>query len=136
MGVAFVIEPEKCTECKRCVVACSLHHDGYIQPMLARIGIQKRWPEAPFIHVCRFEDCEEKPCIEVCPADAIYEKDGYILIDSEACIRCGACVPACPYHGIFMNDQTGEAIKCDFCGGDPACVKECVTEAITVKEVE
>lgn len=134
MGIGFKIVPENCTECERCVSACSLAKEGYIQPLLARISIFKQWPEAPRINLCRFEDCEDKPCIDVCPADSIYEQDGYVLINAETCISCGACVSACPYGAIIMNDKTGIAVKCDFCGGDPACVKECVTAAISIKE--
>lgn len=136
MGIRFVIVPENCTECKRCVAACSLAKAGYIQPLIARIAIQKQWPEAPQIRLCRFDDCEDKPCIDTCPTGAIYRQDGYILINEEECISCGACVSACPYQAIIMNDTTGTAVKCDFCGGDPACVKECVTAAISLGEDE
>ncbi len=134
MGIGFNIQHDKCTECKRCVTACSLAKAGYIQPLISRIGIRKKWPEPPDIFLCRFEDCEDKPCIDVCPTEAIYEQDGYILISDAACSSCGACVSACPYQAITMNSKTGVAVKCDFCGGDPECVKVCVTGAITVKE--
>jgi len=30
-------------------------------------------------------------------------------------------------------DNEEPAYKCDFCGGEPACVPECVTEALRVK---
>ncbi|MBN2050269.1 MAG: 4Fe-4S dicluster domain-containing protein [Spirochaetales bacterium] len=134
MGVGFKIVPENCTECKRCVAACALAKGGYIQPLISRIGIDKRWPEAPVIRVCRFDDCDDKPCIAVCPVEAIHLQNGYVFIDEDTCISCGACVSACPYGAIFMNDKTTVAINCDFCGGDPACVKECVTAAISLKE--
>jgi len=136
MGVGFTFDLKNCTECKRCVIACSLSKSGYVRPLISRIAIKKSWPEPPAINLCRFDDCEDKPCIAVCPSEAIYEENGYILINDDACISCGACVSACPYGAIFMNDATGVAVKCDFCGGDPACVKECVTGAIAIKEAE
>jgi Fe-S-cluster-containing dehydrogenase component len=40
-------------------------------------------------------------------------------------------VEVCPFQAIRI--EQGSAYKCDFCGGDPACVPECVTEAL-VKE--
>jgi Fe-S-cluster-containing hydrogenase component 2 len=36
------------------------------------------------------------------------------------------CVPACPFDVVFIA-PTGEVLKCDLCGGDPACVKACST---------
>jgi len=32
---------------------------------------------------------------------------------------------------VNYNQATGKVIKCDLCGGDPACAKACPTEAIT-----
>ena len=99
----------------------------------SRIEIVPNWPEVPEIRVCRFEDCEGHPCIAACPVAAITESEGMVLIDAEACIGCSACVRVCPYGAIRMDD--GVAWKCDLCGGDPACVKECVTEALKRREV-
>lgn len=40
-------------------------------------------------------------CIEVCPADCIEGKDGFIsMIDEFACIKCGKCVDACPEGAV------------------------------------
>jgi Fe-S-cluster-containing hydrogenase component 2 len=36
------------------------------------------------------------------------------------------CVPACPFDTVFVA-PSGEVLKCDLCGGDPACVKACST---------
>lgn len=99
----------------------------------ARIEVLPNWPEVPEIRVCRFEDCAGHPCIGACPVTAIGVADGIVRIDAEICIGCGACVAVCPFGAIRMDD--GKAQKCDFCGGDPACVKECVTAAIQQKEV-
>ncbi len=32
---------------------------------------------------------------------------------------------------MYFNQASGKVIKCDLCGGDPACAKACPTEAIT-----
>ncbi|MCB1863435.1 MAG: (Fe-S)-binding protein, partial [Gammaproteobacteria bacterium] len=32
---------------------------------------------------------------------------------------------------VNYNHTTGKVIKCDLCGGDPACAKACPTQAIT-----
>ena len=132
MAIGFDIDAQKCTECERCMMACSLVKLGYIRLKGVRITIRRQWPELPGINVCRFDDCEEQPCIGACPADAITKRDGMVLIDRDACTGCEDCVEACPYQAIRMDDEE-LANKCDFCGGVPACVKECVTEALCRK---
>lgn len=132
-AVGFVIDVERCTECKRCMIACSLAKSGAVRMRSSRIDIVPNWPEVPEIRVCRFEDCEDHPCIESCPVTAISESDGAVLIDGEACIGCGACEAVCPHRAIRIED--GVALKCDLCGGDPACVAECVTGALRNREV-
>jgi anaerobic carbon-monoxide dehydrogenase iron sulfur subunit len=131
--MGLLIDVGRCTECKRCMIACSLAKSGGVQMKSSRIDIQPNWPETPTIGVCRFEDCAGHPCVGACPVSAISESGGLVLIDAEACIGCGACVPVCPYEAIKLVDE--KALKCDLCGGDPACVKECVTGALRNKEV-
>jgi carbon-monoxide dehydrogenase iron sulfur subunit len=131
--VGFVVDVGRCTECKRCMIACSLVKSGVVRMGVSRIDVRPHWPEAPEIRVCRFEDCEGQPCIESCPVAAISNVDGVVLIDRETCIGCGACAAVCPYRAIRL--ENGKAFKCDLCGGDPACVRECVTGAIRYLEV-
>ncbi len=126
----FIVDPEKCTECGRCTLVCSLTKEGRIQPLEARIRIERRWPDVPKIAVCRFEDCPDHPCVDTCPFNAIHIIDGKVLISEEECTGCTLCVAACPYDAIWMNKAVGKAVKCDLCGGNPACVPECVTDAL------
>lgn len=100
--------------------------------------------------------CVNPPCLPACPYEAmsINENNVVSLYLSDApegykdCIACNKCVKACEQmHGeasIFistskdrpMKTKSGRDImkyslyKCDFCGGDPACVKICPREAI------
>jgi len=110
------------------MIACSLAKSGAVRMRSSRIDIRPHWPDVPEIRVCRFEDCADHPCIEACPVAAISDSDGVVLIDAESCIGCGACEAVCPHQAI--RTESGKALKCDLCGGDPACVKECVTAAI------
>jgi Fe-S-cluster-containing dehydrogenase component len=130
MGLA--IDIERCTECRRCMIACSLAKSGDVRMRSSRIDIRPNWPDAPEIRVCRFEDCAGQPCLEACPVGAIRVERGVVLIDAERCTGCGACESVCPYRAISLED--GTARKCDLCGGEPACVGECVTEALQYRE--
>ena len=125
----FAIDPEKCTECERCMAACALVKSGKIRLREARITIERRWPETPLLHVCRFDGCPGQPCIESCPVEAIANRDGWVLIDREACNGCAACVEACSYQAIRLDEEE-RAFKCDYCGGSPACIPECATFAL------
>jgi tetrathionate reductase subunit B len=102
--------------------------------------------------------CENPPCVQVCPVGATYQTDdGVVLIDRKWCIGCGYCIMACPYGVRFFHPVTKTADKCNFCyhriskGLDPACVQACpfgarkignlkdpedpVTQEITTKRV-
>jgi tetrathionate reductase subunit B len=76
--------------------------------------------------------CENPPCVQVCPVGATYKTpDGVTLVDRSWCIGCGYCIMACPYGVRFFNPVTHTAEKCNFCyhritkGLQPACVQAC-----------
>ncbi|MEW5766904.1 MAG: DUF362 domain-containing protein [bacterium] len=48
-------------------------------------------------------------CREVCPAEAVLEKDGRLLIDYDRCIKCFCCLEMCVYGGLDI--QTSPARK-------------------------
>jgi len=39
------------------------------------------------------------------------------------------CALACPFGATLVGPEA-EVLRCDFCGGDPECVKLCETSAI------
>ena len=74
--------------------------------------------------------------MEACPVEAIFEDEkGVVLVDREKCDGCGNCVEACPY-GMIEQDEEDLAYKCDYCGGAPACVKECSPGALVYQGME
>lgn len=102
--------------------------------------------------------CEDPPCVPVCPVGATWkEKDGITVIDYDWCIGCRYCEAACPYwarrfnwgepqvpkeeinkeqHYLGNRMRTkGVMEKCTFClqrsrkGKNPACVEACPTGA-------
>ena len=52
-----------------------------------------------------------------------------MVIDSDACSGCGSCFDACTY-GMVEQGEDLISYKCDYCGGDPACVGECSAGAL------
>jgi carbon-monoxide dehydrogenase iron sulfur subunit len=114
------------------MMACVVRHDGRFGTSTARIRVAKVDAEGTDLpHVCRL--CKRAPCVAACPDDALYRNEelGAVLLRAEACTGCGACVPACPFGMVSLHPETGLALICDLCGGDPACVKRCATDAIT-----
>lgn len=76
--------------------------------------------------------CENPPCVQVCPVGATYlTPDGVVLVDRKWCIGCGYCVMACPYGVRFFHPQYHVVDKCNFCyhrisnGMKSACVDAC-----------
>ncbi len=55
-------------------------------------------------------------CSEVCPVECInpgtpVEQWPTFYIDPATCIDCGACVPECPFHAIFPEDEVPAAYQ-------------------------
>ncbi|MFO7964086.1 MAG: 4Fe-4S binding protein [Desulfobacterales bacterium] len=44
-------------------------------------------------------------CIEICPMDAIEDKDGISLVSDPRCIGCGLCVNRCPVEAIALVER-------------------------------
>lgn len=127
---SLVFYPDECLGCRICETICAVEHTGMINPERSRIKVTKDDEKGlDVVNVCL--QCEEAPCVASCPMDAISKNDDYtISIDKELCTLCGLCTEACPYGGISLDEQSGEVFVCDLCGGDPACVKWCPTNAI------
>lgn len=76
--------------------------------------------------------CENPPCIQVCPVGATYiAPGGVVLIDRDRCVGCRYCIQACPYGARFLDPRLRVADKCTWCyhritsGRRPACVEAC-----------
>lgn len=131
MVKALLVDMDKCTGCKQCSLACSLTKEDLFDPKRGRMKILKKEDIALGIPLL-CEQCDAYPCINACPEGALTrnETTGIITVDEEACTECGTCVDACTYHGIRLHPETGKALICDLCGGDPYCVQHCVPGAL------
>lgn len=117
-----------CSGCRRCEIACSMHHEGWMWPEASRVRVFMPFPGLEVPHLCA--QCKDYPCIDSCPVDALSSDPitGAVLVDSEACISCSACITACPGQIPTLHPENNKAIICDLCDGEPECVKVC-TEA-------
>jgi phenylglyoxylate dehydrogenase beta subunit len=127
---------DKCDGCGDCVPACSKHHADTTDPAHSRIKVAKD-PEENSYGVALCRQCGQPQCVMNCPSGAL-SKDGstgVVKWDKDKCVNCQLCTLACPYGGITYNGKTDHVMKCDFCDGDPACVKACPRGALELKQV-
>jgi Fe-S-cluster-containing dehydrogenase component len=165
----FVVDLTKCIGCGKCVKACraenkvpdgeyrtwveryQVMNDGSVvvdSPKMGEEGYTIYPPEVDDVRTGFFvpklcNQCNEPPCVFVCPVNATYlTSDGVVIIDYEKCIGCGYCVQACPYGARYLYPDDyeieklrGLADKCNWCyhriqrGLEPACVYVCPTKA-------
>jgi len=113
-----------CSGCRRCELACSMHHEGWMWPEASRVRVFMLFPGLEVPHLC--VQCQDYPCVKSCPVQALStDANGAVLVDREKCTSCGACIRACPGTVPYLHPGDNKATICDLCGGDPECVKVC-----------
>ncbi len=128
----LIVDSEKCTGCNTCMLVCSFVHDRRFSYERSRIRIWRDDAQGLFIPVV-CDQCEDAPCIEVCPTDALRRDEaGRVVRNAARCIGCNQCMNVCPLGAIgFSPDR--EWMKCDACasvGGDPYCAQYCTAGAL------
>lgn len=133
----IVCDESKCIGCLACVVACLDRRyesamPGDVSPRLHERKVRPAGTELYLTDSCRH--CKNAPCIGVCPMEAIgRDEHGFVVLDEDKCIGCGACKGACPWH-IPRKGRGGVYVKCNGCGGEePACVAVCPMDALSLK---
>lgn len=147
---AIVVDLDRCLACKACETACARAHSE-AEDMLEALLEGK--PLVPRVRVIAAADkavpvqcqqCEDAPCVEVCPSGALYkdETSGRTLTAAEKCIGCHACVVVCPFGAVSWSTAEERIVKCDLCEGvveegeAPSCVAACPTHARRVVRLE
>ncbi|HET8712151.1 MAG TPA: 4Fe-4S dicluster domain-containing protein [Gemmatimonadales bacterium] len=159
--MGFFTDTTVCIGCKACEVACKNWNqlpatDGGVAEMSGDSYDNTRkldgmhWRHVKFIEqfsapyegrwllmsdVCKH--CVQAGCLEVCPTGAIIRTEfDTVVIQSDTCNGCRACIAACPFGVIDINAVSGTAQKCTLCydrlgvGLEPACSKACPTDSI------
>ena len=140
MQYGFVIDHRRCIGCHACTVACKAENDVPLGDFRTWVKYVEKgtFPEVKrHFAVLRCNHCTNAPCVTICPVTALDKRpDGIVDIDRDVCIGCRACMQACPYDAIYLNEEKGTVEKCHYCahrveqGLQPACVIVCPEQAI------
>lgn len=136
MGKAYKtieIIPDQCDGCGDCVKAC-LDVKGATHPLQSRIRPLNDLKE-PFFAPTICLQCGDPACVATCPSHSLNKnpETGVVEWNQDTCVNCLLCTLACPYAGIAFDPIEEHVIKCDHCGGDPACVRACRPKALLYK---
>jgi anaerobic carbon-monoxide dehydrogenase iron sulfur subunit len=147
VGPFLLVNPERCLGCHTCELACAAAHSPAGTLIGSLMAGEPLSPRNRVVQVvgtkfptqCR--QCEDAPCVKVCPTGATYRTDTYTAVNPKVCIACRLCMMVCPFGAIHTasvrtNKHTKRAaIKCDLCvdrKDGPACVAACPTKAISL----
>jgi phenylacetyl-CoA:acceptor oxidoreductase subunit 1 len=139
MRWGMVIDLRRCVGCQTCTIACKQEHSlpGGTQWRFVADCEVGTYPDVRRVFLpMQCMHCAEPPCVPVCPTGASRRRDdGIVWIEYGACVGCGYCAVACPYHarhllrdvaGDFAEptpaerrtarpDRVGVMTKCAFC---------------------
>ena len=140
MRYGMVINLKRCIGCNSCTVACKQRNatppgvfwNGVL------IGETGTYPNSRLIQLpLQCMHCEDARCVEVCPTKACHidSKTNTVLIDKDKCIGCRTCILACPFGVPLFDKAERVTVKCDYCDGEPQCVRFCDVDAIKFIDV-
>ena len=138
-------DPEKCTQCHGCEIACKSWRSLAYGVRYRRVlnlwqgefpGVKSKTLSLACLH------CVQPECAAACPEEAISKSEikGLVIVDETICSGCGICADACPY-GVPQFDQNGLMQKCDLCNSQqlaqapPPCVDTCPGDALLFAEL-
>ncbi len=135
MNFRYKVIPDLCIGCRTCELACAFYHTRDRKPGRSRIYPLLYAPDRYVPITCL--QCDEAACVKSCMFDALRrsEATGAVELNLERCVKCMACIAACPFGCALLDDVHNEVVKCDLCGGNPACVQFCPTKALIYEKI-
>lgn len=150
---AMVIDLKRCVGCNACTVACKQEWYEKIPAGEFRSHIKEiesgKYPNLSSVFrrtACMH--CADAPCVKECPVEPVKASrktpEGITFVDDKLCVKCGACVEACPYKVRYLNADSkvnDKADSCNFCeprlkrGEAPACTVNCVGSVFTFGDI-
>lgn len=103
MNRFIMADSAKCIGCRTCEVACVVSHQDAISTdaFTPRIRVVKG---DAFTTAVGCHQCEDAPCANVCPTQAIRRGEGAWQVEQARCIGCKRCMVACPTHALSCVD--------------------------------
>ncbi len=154
----MVVDLSRCRNARKCIESCEKYHEiPPDRPFIKVLKMQDNNESSPYWMPKKCFQCDNPPCVKVCPVGATYKRsDGIVLIDNIRCIGCRFCMSACPYSARVFNwgqppekdpecayspetsipTKVGTVEKCDFCPDMlrqdklPHCITACPNGAI------
>ena len=124
----LMADSAKCTGCRLCQLACSLHHFQENNPKKSCLSIAPHFPDPGVFVVGTCTQCGK--CAEVCPVECILQNEkGVYYIDGDECTGCLQCVEECPEDVMFTHPDYEIPFKCTLAG---ECVYYCPYGALHV----
>ncbi len=115
-GPFILVNPERCLGCHTCELACAAAHTKAGSIIGAVLAGERLQPRNTVVQVdsvklstqCR--QCEDAPCVKVCPTGATYRTETYTAVDVRRCIACRLCTLVCPFGAIHIEDRGRQRI--------------------------
>ena len=131
----IVYDAQLCTGCRYCEVVCAVWHCGRIEVSRSRIRILFREDGTTERYAAvNCQHCDDPICAAVCPSEALQkdERTGWVMPNASKCVGCELCVLSCPLAVPCFDAELKVVVKCDFCLGDPQCVRHCSSGALRI----
>ncbi len=158
MTKSLLIDLDKCTACRSCIVACKNwnklepkveNRNQYeLKEVMEKVKGTDKFSDNDWTYIHEKDirnfhkrqcmHCEDPQCLKNCPAHAIVKYDnGAVVVDREKCEGVGLCAQVCPFDVPVMAEDK-KPVKCTLCYNritqnpalEPACVKACPSKAL------